>query len=285
MSEQSGKVYLDRGRISEGYDDSKPDKEYLDRGRTYCGYEDEILERRAVDRYRFCLNYIKEGDVCLDAACGSGYGSKIISQKAQRVIGMEISEHALEYAKAHYQNGKIEFKKADITLPLDLPDNYFDIIVSVETVEHITNHDGMLSEFNRVLKPGGFIIITTVDHHVYTEKGGIKNKFHIGELTKKELLNLISRYFKLEEIYGHLKYMPIPNRKRLFKKLWAAFTLALSKIDISGVRYWVLKKFNLNNAVRTVGQSLSTMVETGIEKSDFRDENEYYQLLVVARKS
>jgi len=48
-------------------------EEYLGRGRTYCGYEGRELERLAIGRYRFSLNFIKDGDICIDAACGSGY--------------------------------------------------------------------------------------------------------------------------------------------------------------------------------------------------------------------
>ena len=275
---------MNREEIPCGYDDAKPDEEYLDRGRMYCGYDDEILEWRSLIRYTFCLNYIKNGDVCLDATCGTGYGSQLISQKAKKVIGLEISDHALQYAQEHYQNDKIEFRKADITQPLELPDDYFDVVVSIETIEHISNHDAMLSEFKRVLKPGGVLIITTVEHHIYTEIGGIMNKHHIGELTKKGLLELISRYFKPEELYGHLKYVPLPWWKRLTKKLWVSFLGALAKLDMLGLRHWMLKVFHLNKPVKTFSNSLSTMVETNIEKCDFEAENEHYQLLLVARK-
>jgi len=284
INQHSGEEYPAKREICSGYDDDKPDEEYLYRGRMYCGHDDKILEMRSINRYKFSLNYINEGDICLDAACGTGYGSLLISQKAKRVIGLEISDHALQYAQERYQNDRIEFRKADLTRPFDLPDDYFDVIVSVETLEHISNHDAMLSEFRRVLKPGGLMIMTTVDHYIYSEKGGIKNKFHIGELTKKELLELISRYFKPEELYGHLKYVPLPRQKRFIKKLWISFTETLAKLDILGLRYRLLGFFHLNKRLGTFSHSLSTIVETDMEKSDFHTENEYYQLLVVARK-
>ena len=259
-------------------------EEYLNKGRTYIGYEDSDLERLAIGRYRFSLNFVKDGDICLDAASGSGYGSELLSQKARKVVGLEIDEHALKFARSHYQNDRIDFRQADLTQPLDLPDDYFDIIVSIETLEHISNHDAMLSEFKRVLKSGGWLIASTVEHQVYTEKGGIRNIHHIGELTKKQLMTLISRYFKLEELYGQIKYVPLSWRKRLIQKLWLSFLRVLNKIDILKIRYWVVNSFRLNGAVNAVNKSLSTMVETDMEKTAFEDENEYYQLIVVARK-
>ncbi len=259
-------------------------EEYLDKGRTYIGYEDRELERLAIGRYRFSLNFIKDGDICLDAACGSGYGSELISQKAKEVVGLEIDEHALKFAKEHYQNDNIVFRKVDITRPLDLPDEYFDTIVSIETIEHISNHDTMISEFKRVLKTGGLLIISTIERQIYTDDGGIKNIHHIGELTKKELMGLISRYFKLEKLYGQIKYVPLSSGKRLTQKLWLFFLKALNKLDIFKIRYWVVQKLHLDEAVNVVNKSFSTMEQTDIENSDFEDENSYYQLIVVARK-
>ena len=259
-------------------------EEYQGRGRTYIGQECEKFERLAVGRYEFSLNFIKDGDICLDAACGSGYGSELLSRKAKEVIGLEIDEHALKFARDHYQKGKIVFHKSDLTQPLDLPDDYFDTIVSIETIEHISNHGAMLGEFRRVLKPGGFLIVSTVEHKIYTEKGEIRNIHHIGELTKKELLGLISRYFKLEELYGQIRYIPLSWNKKLARGLWHIFLEVLSRVDIFGVRYWVVKRFGLDAAVDAVNEGFSTQEETGIEKSDFEDENEYYQLIVIARK-
>ena len=259
-------------------------EEYLGKGRIYCGYDDSEQDRFSIGRYRFSLNFIKDGDICLDAACGSGYGSELISQKAKEVVGLEIDEHALKFAREHYQNDKIVFRKADITQPLDLPDDYFDTIVSIETIEHISNHDAMLGEFRRVLKPGGFLVASTVEHQIYTEKGGIRNIHHVGELTKKELMALISRHFKLEELYGQIKYVPLSWSKKLARILWHSFLETLSKIDIFKIRYWVVNRFRLDGAVNAVNKSFSTQELTDIEKSGFEDENEYYQLIVVARK-
>jgi len=259
-------------------------EEYLNKGRTYIGYEDRELERLAIGRYRFSLNFIKDGDICLDAASGSGYGSELISKKAKEVVGLEMDEHALKFAKDHYQNDKIVFRKADLTQPLDLPGDCFDIIVSIETIEHIPDHDAMLSEFKRVLKPGGLLVASTVEHQIYTGKGGIRNIHHIGELTKNQLITLISRYFKLEELYGQMKYVPLSWSKRITQKLWLSFLRVLAKVDILKIRYWMMNSFRLNCAVNAVNKSFSTMELTDIEKTDFEDGNSYYQLIVVARR-
>ena len=254
-------------------------------GRLYLGYEDDIVqEKLAIGRYEFALNYIKEGEVCLDAVCGSGYGSIILSRKASKVIGIELDDHALEFALSHYPSDKVSFQKADLTKLLYLRDDYFDVIVSIETIEHIPTHDIMIREFNRVLKPNGLLVLSTVDHEVYSIKGGINNKHHINELTKKQLVSLLSKRFKVEEIYGQIKYVPLSLSKRIGKKLWLTFLVILSKIDVFKVRYRLVKSFHLNGAIHIVSEGISPQKLSDIERIGLDDKSEYYQLIIIARK-
>ena len=255
-------------------------------GRLYLGYEDDIVqEKLAIGRYEFALNFIKEGDVCLDAVCGSGYGSIILSRKASKVIGIELDDHALEFALSHYPSDKVSFLKADLTKLLYLRDNYFDVIVSIETIEHIPNHNIMIREFHRILKPNGLLILSTVDHEVYCIKGGINNKHHINELSKEQLVSVLSKRFRVEELYGQLKYVPLSLSKRIGKKLWLAFLLVLSKIDIFKVRYRLVKDLRLNSAVHTVSDGISPLKLSGIRRISIDGNDEYYQIIIVVRKN
>jgi ubiquinone/menaquinone biosynthesis C-methylase UbiE len=258
--------------------------EFKDKGRTYCGYEDTEHENLDIGRYKKAISFLKPGDVCLDAASGSGYGTFLIAEKAKEVTGLEIDDHALDYAKKHYQRANITYKQADLTKNLDLPSDYYDAAISIETLEHITDHDTILREFHRVLKVGGMLVVSTVEHHVYNELGGIKNKFHIGEMTKKELLAAISKYFQPEEIYGQLRFIHLSPFKRTTKALWVFFLKAVGKVDVFKLRYPVARWLHLGSAVDTVNTSLSRMQDTDMEKTDFSDSNDFYQLMVVARK-
>ena len=262
----------------------KNEAEYTERGRHYHGHDDSEQEWLATGRYTFALNFVNEKDVCLDAACGSGYGSELLSGKARKVIGLDVDEHALSFAQAHHRNEKLSFGMADLTLPFPLRDECVDVVVSVETVEHVTEHEALLSEFRRVLKRGGRIVVTTVDHAVYSVRAGIRNRFHVGELTKKELLDLMSRYFSLEGIYGQIRYVPLPWTKRLGKRGWVSFVALLGVVDVFRLRRYVIKKLRLDDAVKAVNQGLSPMKMTEIEKTDDEGDDDYYQLIVVARK-
>jgi hypothetical protein len=57
--------------------------------------------------------------------------------------------------------------------------------VSFETLEHIDQHDPMLSEIRRVLAPGGLLIISTQDRLEYAENPRYQSPFHVRELDFK----------------------------------------------------------------------------------------------------
>ena len=131
----------------------------------------------------------------LDIACGVGYGSFLMAKDANEVIGVDISEEAIEAANIKYKHPNLIFKTGS-TDDIPVGDNYFDIVVSFETIEHHDRHDEMLSEIKRVLKSGGLLIISSPDKLNYSDVRNYKNPFHKKELYEDEFKNLLNKYFK-----------------------------------------------------------------------------------------
>jgi ubiquinone/menaquinone biosynthesis C-methylase UbiE len=73
------------------------------------------------------------------------------------LYGVDISEKLLDVAK---QNGIKTFLCDLDKEKLPFEDNYFDILITGETIEHIVNSNFFLSEINRVLKPKGILILS-----------------------------------------------------------------------------------------------------------------------------
>jgi len=119
----------------------------------------EEIEEKHVERYLLAQKYCSDKNV-LDAACGCGYGSNILSQNAGSVTGVDFSNEAIEYAKIHWNRQNIIFKTYDLNSNISNLGK-FDVIVSFETIEHLDasiNHT--LEKFCVNLNPGGILIIS-----------------------------------------------------------------------------------------------------------------------------
>ncbi|NEP61786.1 MAG: class I SAM-dependent methyltransferase, partial [Symploca sp. SIO2G7] len=151
-------------------------------------------------RYAWAAERVGELNV-LDAACGEGYGCRLLAEKAQRVVGVDIAPEVIEHAAKKYASKRIEFYPSSV---LDLPfdDNTFDCIVSFETIEHLAEHDALLVEFRRVLKADGFLIISSPDKKHYSDDTGFENEHHVRELYREEFEALLTKHFGHYRMFG-----------------------------------------------------------------------------------
>jgi len=144
-------------------------------------------------RYAFVAGIVR-GRRVLDAACGEGYGSFLLAHSAAQVTGIDISADAVAHAHERYPLGNLEFVHGSVT-GLPLPDACVDVVVSFETIEHLTPQREMLAEFRRVLTPDGVLVISSPNRPVYNEAGEVENHFHVGELDRPELKALLDPAF------------------------------------------------------------------------------------------
>lgn len=145
-------------------------------------------------RYAIAFEYVA-GKKVLDIACGEGYGSNLLAEKAQEVVGVDVSAGVILEAAKKYVRNNLRFLEGNAnSIPVE--SNYYDVVVSFETIEHHDRHDEMMLEIKRVLKPTGILIISSPDKEYYSDKTGYKNPFHVKELYQKEFESLIRKYFK-----------------------------------------------------------------------------------------
>lgn len=104
---------------------------------------------------------LQEGEVVLDAGCGTGrlipFLLKAVGDRGH-VYCLDFSQKMLEIAKQKKYSGSVSFAKSDIT-QMPLPSESLDRIICFCTFPHINNKMDALKEFFRVLKPGGVLII------------------------------------------------------------------------------------------------------------------------------
>ncbi len=151
-------------------------------------------------RYAMALE-MAAGKNILDIACGEGYGVYLLSKKAAQVTGIDIDHATIEKARAKYKASNITFKQGSV-LAIDAGNAVFDMVTCFETLEHTDEHDKLLAELKRVLKPGGILFISTPEKAIYSDRTGYRNPFHKKELYGHEFRNLIARYFSQHVFYG-----------------------------------------------------------------------------------
>ncbi|QKK01724.1 MAG: class I SAM-dependent methyltransferase [Pseudomonadota bacterium] len=151
-------------------------------------------------RYAWAAGLVR-GRRVLDAACGEGYGSQLLARTARSVTGIDIDQATVEHARSRYGSERLGFDCGDCTrLPYD--DDAFEVVVSFETLEHLEAQDDLLSEFRRVLRPDGFVLLSSPDRSIYSDERGYDNPFHVRELYRDELEALLARHFSAYRLWG-----------------------------------------------------------------------------------
>ncbi|MFN2334207.1 MAG: class I SAM-dependent methyltransferase [Wenzhouxiangellaceae bacterium] len=151
-------------------------------------------------RYAWARQLVTGLDV-LDCACGEGYGSRLLADSAHSVAGVDLDPASIAHARQRYAAETLSFHQANaLELPFD--DQRFDCVVSFETLEHLAAHDALLTEFRRVLKPGGFLLLSSPDRKTYSDETGYNNEFHVRELYRDEFEALLNRHFPNYAIFG-----------------------------------------------------------------------------------
>ncbi len=151
-------------------------------------------------RYHFIQSLIKDKYVC-DIACGEGYGSALISFVAKAVVGVDIDKETIQSAQKKYQaSSNLKFVTNN-ALQTQFNNDEFDVVVSFETLEHLVEHEELLTEFKRILKPDGLLIISTPDKNAHSDSD-VENHYHEKELTLAEFDKLIDCYFNYNLSFG-----------------------------------------------------------------------------------
>ncbi len=95
----------------------------------------------------------------LDAACGTGRHSVELARRGHRVIGVDASEAMLDLARTKVPDA--DFRHGDLTsLPVEAAS--VEAVVCALALVHLPELQRVMTEFARVLRPGGRVIISDV---------------------------------------------------------------------------------------------------------------------------
>lgn len=158
------------------------------------------IELEHMHRYALALQLAQDQDV-LDVASGEGYGSHLLASFAKSIVGVDISKEAIDHARQRYKAGNLEFRQGSC-VALPVADNSIDLVVSFETIEHHDQHQEMLREIERVLRPDGIFLISSPNKDIYSDVVGSHNAFHVKELDLNEFEGILRQHWPHVTIYG-----------------------------------------------------------------------------------
>ncbi len=147
------------------------------------------------------FSHEKRGYV-LDAGCGDGRISYEIQKLGHKILGIDIFENSVMYAKILVPNA--DFKVVDlVNLDEDeISHKKFDFVMCVEVIEHIHPDycSKVLKNLNGLLKSGGKLVITFPSHKIPI------SKLHYQHFTAEDAKSLLERSgFEIEKIIGNQK--------------------------------------------------------------------------------
>jgi len=178
----------------------------------------EMREKTKGKLIAFSLAGEVEGKSALDIGCRDGYWSRKLEEIGYEVTAVDIDSN---YSKCQF---------ADANKKLPFNDSTFDLIWSTEVLEHLENPSFSVSEMQRVLKPGGKILLTTPNSNVW-------------------LFRFLKTFVPIQKLQSehHKQFFFIEDMKTLFPggKIFGFFPYAVFKFKISrhGLIDWLSPVF------------------------------------------
>ena len=177
--------------------------------RDYDLIASEFSKRRARPwkEARFLFDkYISPGDKVLDAGCGCGQYADFVKERGGEYFGVDVSKKLIEIAKK--RRPELKFQTASV-LKLPFPENFFDRVYAVALLHAIPSQKfraQALEEMKRVLKKGGFLILSVWDIAKKKKKRKLILKFALLKLlgkTKLEFGDILTNWQGINDCYFH----------------------------------------------------------------------------------
>lgn len=157
--------------------------------------------------------FIEPSDTVLECACGTGAISIYIAQRCRRLIATDFAAGMLrQAAKKCRKFGNVFFRRADITA-LKCKDNRFDKVVAGNVIHLLPNPELALHELERVVKPGGRIIIPTyINMSKETGTAAVKFITLLGADFKRQFDLESYKQFFADMGYANVEYHVVDGR-------------------------------------------------------------------------
>jgi SAM-dependent methyltransferase len=186
--------------------------------------EENYWFQRHLVAYQHLLPLV-DGKTVLDLGCGEGYGVDLLATRALEAVGVDLAPEAVFHARNIYHRPNLRFLYMDI-YHLELEDESFDTVCSLQVIEHLHEPGGFMEEAMRVLKPGGTCVISTPNRLILSPGRDTPiNPFHIFEFDSEQFLGFMRRFFAEVELVGIFHAGKLRLHDRLVRRDFSQFCL------------------------------------------------------------
>jgi SAM-dependent methyltransferase len=183
---------------------------------------------------------LARGKRVLDAACGTGYGSDLLSRRgADHFLGVDISEEAIVEAmgsfggRANLSFDRMDLQKLDDRVELS---GVFDVIVNLHALPHLSEPDRFLSESVRLLTRDGVLAIAVPNARTValSPDGNSAYPYHHRLYGEEDLRRTAGRYFPRVHLFGqwrtHQGRLRVVRAQQLFDQLCELYFNPIARI-------------------------------------------------------
>ncbi|WP_369938778.1 class I SAM-dependent methyltransferase [Xanthomonas medicagonis] len=174
-------------------------KDYaLKSGERYPTLDQNLIGKDHLWRYRYAASRLPNDHPRLfgaDVFCGSGYGAALVARETHAsILAIDGSEESIALASRKIPAPNIIW--AAKLFPFDLPEACFDFVMSMESLEHVKNHEALFWVLSKSLKRGGQLFISCPNESVMPYGG---YKWHYRHFLPEEV-RALARENGLEEV-------------------------------------------------------------------------------------
>lgn len=115
-------------------------------------------KHRHINYHKFFIKNLNQNEHVLDIGCGNGCMDYDIVNNIPnlRIVGIDLNEKNIEFARSHYQNPNLNFIHGDALK--NLPNENFDVVLLSNVLEHIEQRVKFLRKIVQQINPGRLII-------------------------------------------------------------------------------------------------------------------------------
>jgi len=201
--------------------------------------EGEEGHRYSLQLYHHLISQVELGDKkILEIGCGRGGGASFMSKyhNSVHVTGLDFSAKAISFCRRNYKQERLSFLPGDAE-KLPFTDSSFDIVVNVESSHCYNSMKKFLAQSKRVLRDGGYLLITDFRDHDYVDR-------FVDDI-KESGLKMVSSHDITENVFSALRLNNMAKMEMIEKRV-PSFMLGLFK-EFAGVEGSTIhRKFSEN---------------------------------------